>query len=63
MHTTAQGLNTRYIDLPGEGEPVLLEHNDMRWLLPDEVDSLPFCPADESILREISLRYGTKQVF
>ncbi len=46
-----------------EGEPVLLEHNDMRWLLPDEVDSLPFCPADESILREISLRYGTKQVF
>lgn len=32
------------------GEPRLLEHNDLRWITVDEIDSLAFCPADEEIL-------------
>lgn len=39
-----------------EGVPQLIEHNDIRWLLPEEVDSYEFCPADEDILKEIRRR-------
>lgn len=34
-------------------EPQMLEHNDMRWITPAEIDSYEFCPADEDILRRI----------
>ena len=36
-----------------EGVPKLIEHNDMRWITIDEIDSLAFCPADEEILKKI----------
>lgn len=36
-----------------EGEPRLLEHNALRWITVEEIDSLPFCPADEEILTRL----------
>lgn len=36
-----------------EGTPQRLEHNDIRWIGIDEIDSYPFCPADEVILRRL----------
>ena len=35
------------------GEPQMLEHNDMRWIAPSEIDNYEFCPADEDILTKI----------
>ena len=39
-----------------EGTPKKLEHYDIRWITVEEIDSLPFCPADEEILRELKKR-------
>ena len=36
-----------------EGRPKLLEHNDMKWITPDEITRYRFCPADEEILKKI----------
>lgn len=36
-----------------EGEPQLLEHNDIRWITADEILQYDFCPADEEILRRL----------
>lgn len=36
-----------------EGEPKMLEHNDIRWITPDEIDGFDFCPADKDILAKI----------
>ena len=33
-----------------EGEPRLLEHNDLRWITVEEIDNYDFCPADTEIL-------------
>ena len=33
-----------------QGEPQKLEHNDMRWITPSQIDEFDFCPADEDIL-------------
>lgn len=46
-------LNARIAD----GEPQLLEHNDLRWITPREIDSYDFCPADEVILARIKAAY------
>lgn len=35
------------------GEPVLLEHADLRWIKPLEIDEYQFCPADKEILEKI----------
>lgn len=35
------------------GEPKLLEHNDIKWITPDEIDSYEFCPADKDVLEKI----------
>ena len=40
------------------GEPVMLEHADMRWITPKEIPQYPFCPADVEILSTITERYG-----
>ena len=32
------------------GEPELLEHIDLKWILPEEVDLSDFCPADRHLL-------------
>lgn len=36
-----------------EGEPQLLEHNDIRFITPQEIDEYDFCPADVEILERI----------
>ena len=36
-----------------EGEPQKLEHNDIKWITPSEVQKYEFCPADEEILARI----------
>lgn len=35
------------------GTPQLLEHHDMRWITPAEIDQFDFCPADIEILQKI----------
>ena len=30
-----------------DGRPVMLEHNDIRWITPSEIPMYDFCPADE----------------
>ncbi len=35
------------------GEIKMLEHNDIRWILPSEIPDYEFCPADESINKAI----------
>ena len=39
-----------------EGEPKLLEHNDLRWITTAQIDDLAFCPADEEILKKLKQR-------
>ena len=36
-----------------EGEPQRLEHNDIKWITPNEIPNYEFCPADEEILAKI----------
>ena len=36
-----------------EGVPQNLEHNDIRWITPEEIPDYEFCPADEEILKKI----------
>lgn len=45
-----------------EGEPQLLEHNDIRWIIPDEIPEYSFCPADKDILERIMSEYGNREV-
>ena len=44
-----------------EGYPEALEHNDIRWIHPSEVDHYDFCPADTDILKEIKRLHGNKK--
>ena len=41
-----------------EGEPKLLEHNDLKWILPSEIPNFDFCPADKDILALIRRTYS-----
>ena len=41
--------------------PQALEHNDIRWIHPSEIDDFVFCPADTDILTEIKRIYGDKK--
>ena len=36
-----------------KGEPQLLEHNDIKWITPEEIPLYEFCPADQEILSVI----------
>ena len=36
-----------------EGEPQRLEHNDIRWITPSQIDDYEFCPADVDILKKL----------
>ena len=38
---------TLYNAVIAEGEPKKLEHNDLRWITPAQIDEYAFCPADE----------------
>ena len=45
-----------------KGVPQLLEHNDIHWLLPEEIPYYQFCPADKEILTKLqddSQKLGT----
>ena len=42
------------------GEIQLFEHNDAKWITPDEIDQYAFCPADQEILDRIKELYGKK---
>ena len=44
-----------------EGEPQNLEHNDIRWITPNEIPNYEFCPADEEILKRLSKDCSYKQ--
>lgn len=35
------------------GTPNKLEHNDIRWITPSEIDRYEFCPADAEILEKL----------
>jgi 8-oxo-dGTP diphosphatase len=36
------------------GEPIALEHAELRWLAPDELDSVAWLPADRPIVAELA---------
>ena len=40
-----------------DGTPKLLEHNDLKWILPSEIPDFDFCPADKDILSLIQSKY------
>ena len=40
-----------------EGTPQKLEHNDIRWITPQEIPQYDFCPADKDILEKILTIY------
>ncbi len=44
------------VELLDGGEPQALEHSAMRWLAPDELNSVPWLPADRPIVRELRER-------
>ena len=44
-----------------EGYPEALEHNDIRWIHPSEIDQYQFCPADTDILKELKRLHGSKK--
>lgn len=42
-----------------EGTPQKLEHNDIRWITPNEIPDYEFCPADTEILKMIRREFAT----
>ena len=41
-----------------EGEPQMLEHNDIQWITPEEIPNYDFCPADVEILDKIMQEFN-----
>jgi 8-oxo-dGTP diphosphatase len=41
-----------------EGSPKLLEHADLKWILPSEIPYFDFCPVDKDILALIQQTYS-----
>lgn len=41
-----------------QGIPQKLEHQDIRWIRPNEISGYAFCPADEEILQQIIKEFG-----
>ena len=41
-----------------QGTPSLLEHHDLKWILPQEIPDFDFCPADKDILALIRKTYS-----
>ena len=48
---------TLYLAKISKGEPQKLEHNDLRWILPAEIEQYEFCPADREILDLICQKF------
>ena len=40
------------------GVPKLLEHQDLKWITPDQIPDYDFCPADRDILALIQRRHN-----
>ena len=40
------------------GVPQKIEHNDVKWITVNQIDSFEFCPADEVIIEKIKEVYG-----
>lgn len=38
-----------------------LEHNDIRWVTPSQMQHYDFCPADYTILQKIQRQFGTDE--
>jgi len=36
-----------------EGIPQKIEHNDIKWITPNEISNYDFCPADQEFLKKI----------
>ena len=45
-----------------QGEPKLLEHNDLRWITPPMISQFEFCPADDVILARILMQYAQEKI-
>lgn len=43
------------------GIPQLLEHNDLQWITPSQIDNYDFCPADKDILKAIKEKYTSQE--
>ena len=41
-----------------DGTPQLLEHCEICWITPDEIDRFDFCPADVEILAKLKADYA-----
>lgn len=41
-----------------EGTPRLLEHVDMKWINPEDIDTYDFCTADTEILKKVKYLSG-----
>jgi len=44
---------TLYSAVIAEGIPQKLEHNDIRWITAEEMDTIEFCPADQVFLQTV----------
>ena len=44
---------TLYSAVIAEGVPQKLEHNDIRWITAQEMDTIEFCPADQVFLQTV----------
>ena len=44
---------TLYLACVSSGEIQKLEHNDVRWITPDQIPEYDFCPADRAFLDKI----------
>ena len=51
---------TLYNAMIASGTPQLLEHCDLRWITPAEIEQFAFCPADETILQKLMADHGVK---
>ena len=47
---------TLYESRIASGEVHRLEHSDIRWITPEEIDEYDFCPADQAFCAEIKRR-------
>lgn len=41
-----------------DGSPKLIEHNALKWITVEEIDTLEFCPADDEILKKLKTTGG-----
>ena len=50
-----------HCSIPVGFTPQAMEHNDIRWIHPGQIDDFVFCPADQDILERIQKMHGDKQ--